>query len=68
MFGLTPFEIVLYTLPIMLPNMWSINHVFRCQYPTPQEKMVWIALTVFVPVLGGIIYIIWGRKRGQKQW
>jgi hypothetical protein len=28
--------------------------------------MAWLAASVFLPVIGGIIYIIWGRRRGQK--
>jgi heme/copper-type cytochrome/quinol oxidase subunit 2 len=28
--------------------------------------MAWLAAAVFLPVIGGIIYIIWGRRRGQK--
>ena len=53
-------------LPI-LPNFYAIWHSFHRQFPTSQEKMIWYFLAIFVPVLGGIIYVIWGRKRGSKE-
>mgnify|MGYP006279305903 FL=1 len=61
----SPFLFLLLIIPI-LPNLWAIWHSFRCEFNTPQEKMAWLAASVFLPVIGGIIYIIWGRRRGQK--
>ena len=49
-------------LPI-LPNLWSIWHVRARTFPTEQEKSLWFLLAIFIPVLGGIIYIFWGRRR-----
>lgn len=57
--------LALLSLPI-LPNLWAIWHAFHATFPTDQEKMVWIALSVFVPVLGGLIYLFWGRKRTRR--
>ncbi len=56
----------LLTLPI-LPNLWAIWHAFHSEFATPQEKMVWIAVSVFLPVLGGLTYLIWGRKRARRE-
>jgi hypothetical protein len=53
-------------LPI-LPNCFAIWHSFHRQFPTPLEKMLWFLLAIFVPVLGGIVYLVWGRKRGFKE-
>lgn len=52
-------------LPVVL-NLWAIQHIFYRQFPTVQEKMVWLCLAVFVPVLGGIVYLFFGRKKGIK--
>jgi hypothetical protein len=60
-----PVFLVLAVIPI-LPNLWCIYHAFNREFPTVAEKMAWIGLGVFVPVIGGLIYLIWGRKRGQK--
>lgn len=46
----------------MLPTFWSIWHVWNHQFPTPQARALWLALVVFVPVIGGVIYIFTGRK------
>lgn len=47
-------------------NFVAIYHAFYRNFPTIQEKMVWISLAVFVPVLGGLIYFLAGAKRGKK--
>lgn len=53
------------TLPVFL-NFWAIAHAFYRNFPTVQEKMVWLCLAVFVPVIGGLAYLFVGRKRGNK--
>jgi transposase len=50
----------------MVSNLWSIQHAFYREFPTPQEKMGWIAVAVFIPVFGELAYIFFGRKRGKK--
>lgn len=47
-------------------SLWSIWHAFWREFPTHQEKLIWLALAVFIPCLGGIIYALWGRKRGRR--
>lgn len=49
-------------LPI-LPNLWSIWHVRNHNFSSDQEKSLWFVLAVFVPVLGGLGYIFFGRRR-----
>ncbi len=56
---------IILLLPI-LPNLWSIWHIFKNDFPTPQEKMTWIFVATFLPVIGGIIYVLWGRKKVIK--
>lgn len=71
MFGI-PAEKLIYVLPLLLipilPNLWAIWHIFRCDFNTAQEKMAWLAVSVFIPVLGGLAYVFWGRKRGKRVW
>ncbi|GAB6060235.1 PLD nuclease N-terminal domain-containing protein [Desulfonatronum parangueonense] len=70
MFDLPPSQLILIlallALPI-LPNLWAIWHSFHADFATHQEKMVWIAVSVFVPVLGGLAYLFWGRKRARRK-
>jgi hypothetical protein len=56
---------ILAFVPI-IPNLWAIWHCFRRDFPTPAEKMAWFGIAVFVPVLGGLAYLLFGRKRGKK--
>jgi len=65
MFGLIaskPYLLILLILPI-IPNLWAIWHIFKHDFTTPQVKMFWLAVTVFIPVLGGLAYVFWGRKK-----
>ena len=57
--------LVLLALPI-LPNLWSLWHAFHRDFQTSQEKMLWIGVCVFVPVLGGLAYVFVGRRRALK--
>lgn len=66
--ALTPAQTALFfglaAIPI-LPNLWSIWHIFHRDFPSSNEKMAWAMLCIFVPIVGGVIYLIWGRKRGR---
>ena len=69
MLSIGPEKLILYCalfgLPI-LPNLWAIWHIFRSDFATAQEKLAWLGAAVFLPVLGGVTYIILGRKRGTR--
>ncbi|MFP4392973.1 MAG: PLDc N-terminal domain-containing protein [Desulfohalobiaceae bacterium] len=58
--------ILLALLVPILPNLWAIWHIFHCDFPTAQEKMLWLLAGMFLPVLGGIIYALLGRKRAKR--
>jgi hypothetical protein len=53
-------------LPI-LPNLWAIWHLYKREFPTPQERAAWLVAQVLVPVLGGLAYILFGRNRAIKK-
>ena len=59
------FYLLLFIVPIV-PNLWSIWHAFNRYFPTKQEKMIWIGLCIFIPVFGGIGYLLFGLRRSQK--
>ncbi len=50
----------------MLLSWWSIRDAFRREFESTNEKVFWVQLAVLVPFLGGIVYILVGRKRGKK--
>lgn len=59
------FALPLLILPI-LPNLWGIFHAYKKQFPTPQERAAWLLCLVMLPVIGGVGYILFGRKRTQQ--
>lgn len=55
-------HIPLALLPL-LPTFWSILHIWRHQFASPVQRAHWLMLVVFVPVFGGLIYIVTGRRK-----
>jgi hypothetical protein len=49
-----------------IPNLFGIWHSFHRVFPTPQERLIWVGVCVFVPVIGGISYLIFGLRRARK--
>jgi len=49
-----------------IPNLFGIWHAFHRVFPTPQERLIWIGVCIFVPVIGGISYLIFGLRRARK--
>ena len=50
-----------------IPNLFGIWHAFRHDFPGPQERLWWLGVCVFLPVLGGIAYLIFGLRRAKKK-
>lgn len=49
--------LVLLVLPLM-----ALVHMFRSNMQGP-DRLTWILLVLFMPVLGSILYFVIGRKR-----
>ena len=49
-----------------IPNLFGIWHAFHRVFPTPQERLIWLGVCVFVPVIGGLAYLIFGMRRAKK--
>lgn len=66
-----PQDKLLLALPLLivpiLPNLWSIWHVHKNEFPTHQERAAWILAQIFLPVLGGLAYILFGKNRTIKK-
>lgn len=63
--GPPPVKLALLALP-MLPNLWGIWHAYRHRFKGQAEQLIWIVLCVFVPVLGGLAYLLVGRAMAMK--
>ncbi len=58
-------QIGLVALPLL--NLWAICHAALRVFPGgAQERILWIMPAVFIPVLGGLIYLLFGMKRSRK--
>lgn len=49
-------------IPI-LPNLWSIRDVWNHSFKDYSVKITWLAIAVFLPVIGGLLYIFIGRRQ-----
>lgn len=60
---------VVLALPI-LPNLWSIWHSYKHEFTSPMEKYGWMLAGVMLPVLGGVLYLLFGFRRttGLASW
>lgn len=56
--------VIMLTLPI-LPNLWCIWHARNHAFPGPDEQKLWIRTGVFVPVVGGLLYLVFGMRRAR---
>lgn len=58
---------VIIALIPMLPSFWAIWDVWKRSFPSFQQKALWLCLVVFLPVLGGLVYIIHLLLAGRRQ-
>lgn len=53
---------------LMLPaalNLWAIWHAMNHEFPLEKERLIWILAGIFLPVLGGILYLLFGLRRSK---
>ena len=49
-----------------IPNLFGIWHAWNRVFPTQQERLIWLGVCVFVPVIGGLAYLLFGMRRAKK--
>lgn len=62
MLQLEIWQLALLFAPALL-NLWGIWHAMRHEFPTPAERLVWVVVCIFLPILGGFVYLVAGRAR-----
>lgn len=53
---------------LMLPavlNLWTIWHAIKHTFPLEKERILWVLAGIFLPILGGILYLLFGLKRSK---
>lgn len=56
----------LLALPACL-NLWAIWHAFQHKFLSQEQRALWICAAVFLPVLGGLAYLLVGRFRAGER-
>ena len=59
-------SILLICVLFFIPTLWAIVDVFHRDFDSIRRKAIWAVLVVFFPPLGGIVYLIFGRRQGTK--
>lgn len=62
LFSLNAWQLGLVFLPALL-NLWGIWHAFTHTFSTPLERVGWILACVFIPLFGGLAYLLFGWRR-----
>lgn len=46
-------------------NAWCILDAWKRDFGSSNEKVAWIQVIVFIPLLGALAYIFIGKNRGE---
>lgn len=59
---------VLIALIPILPNLWGVWHTWSHDFGGDfSRKTLWLVICVFLPVLGGLLYLLAGRRHAGKK-
>jgi len=47
-------------------SAWTIIDAWKRTFESVNEKVLWIQICIFVPILGSLAYLGLGRQRGTK--
>ncbi|QJB57789.1 PLD nuclease N-terminal domain-containing protein [Pseudodesulfovibrio sp. zrk46] len=48
-------------------SAWTILDAWKRDFESANEKVLWMQICIFVPILGSLAYLFLGRKRGSKR-
>lgn len=48
-------------------SAWTILDAWKRNFESTNEKVLWIQICIFVPILGSLAYLFIGQKRGSKR-
>ncbi len=48
-------------------SAWTILDTWKRDFESVNEKVLWIQISIFIPILGSLAYLSLGRKRGSKR-
>lgn len=59
--------IVTFALLLMVPWIWAIVDVVRSKFKTPNDKILYLVLTLAFPLVGTCVYYFYGQKQKAIQ-
>jgi hypothetical protein len=64
--GIGGSEIMLLLFFIGIPTilwLWALIDLLTSEFTSSTNKLIWVVVILFLPVLGGILYLLIGRKQ-----
>ncbi len=58
--------LMILAIPFVLLSFWAITNASQKEFGTLGKKALWI-LVAAIPLIGFIIYVIFGFRKGRKQ-
>ena len=62
-------ELVLFCFFVLIPLLliiFSIRDLIKAEFKSKNEKLIWILIILFAPVLGALLYLLIGKTRNIK--
>jgi hypothetical protein len=50
-----------------LLSAWTILDAWKRDFEAVNEKVLWMQICIFVPIIGSLAYLFVGRKRGNTR-
>jgi hypothetical protein len=65
--GVTEVLFILLVLPVLLLPFFAIKSILKTRFKG-YDKLIWILVVLFLPVIGSILYFITGSNSKLKEW
>ncbi len=59
-------EIIIILLAVGLPlilTVYCIIDIMRSSFPDQANKLLWIIIVLLAPLIGSLLYLVWGRHQ-----
>ncbi|MFZ4100843.1 MAG: PLD nuclease N-terminal domain-containing protein [Sphingobacterium thalpophilum] len=50
-------------LPLLILKIYCLIDITRSKFSDPVNKLLWTIIVIFVPLIGEILYLIFGRSQ-----
>ena len=61
-----PYTLIALLLSPIIFTFWAIIDLAYRDFGSIKKKAIWGVFVVFVPYIGGPVYLIFGRRQGKK--